>query len=1009
MHLPRRSPMGRIARACAEALEERRLLSATLFKDINTGTQGSVPRGLGAAGNLVYFDAEPLVAQDSVYQTDGTDAGTRAIQLPWGFADPLAITQIAPNKIIAAVGTQLWETSGSVADATLLATLPSQPAYFQAAGGKLFLGVDGQLWVSDGTAAGTLQVPGAQAGLDSIAAVGNRIVFCTFDGGVFVSDGTAAGTVSLSSPVSNAQVTGAGSKAYFFSQSGVWQTDGTPAGTSPVPSVNEQVIDFALGTPSGLLFFGGADTKLYETDGTSTQFLGPIYAGLLNLGVFVNGRVIFGGVSGSNSGLWSSDGTQAGTSFLTPLDASDEETLTQAGSLALFRYDDGVHGLEWWKTDGTLEGTTLFKDINPHGDALLPTLGFPPPVEHLGDEIFFTADDGFHGMELWKSDGTAAGTAMVKDISTTPASSVPDVLTDVNGTLYFTATDDHGTQPWTSDGTPAGTHRLDLVTREASLAVQRFVQLGDKTVLFTFEQAWVTDGTAAGTSRILSLDSAMAGPIYPNLVAESENLIYFFTITSNNTAALWRTDGTEAGTQMLKTFQGVCSALRPVAGGRVEFLHNGSDGLSVWASDGTVAGTTILGTPLEVPSGSPSTSLENVLPDVVFVNGDYYVAIVISPINGPPPRFLPYQLWRIGPSGNAMVFQTSTTPSGRDAGPISLNGTFLIMVSGTLYRLDPATGATSPLTNGNQEVRPGMTISGGLGYFVVNPSSQPQLWVTDGTAAGTRAIASFDGGAAVTEISSGSGMIALVVQNQSTDDVWVSDGTAQGTRDLASFTGTLYINPVTGVPTFFGGQLFFGAWDAAHGIELWSADISGSIAGSVFNDSNHNGAQDPGEGGLAGVTVFIDTNNNGILDPGEASVVTRPDGAYTLSGLPPGNAVVRQIPPAGWRLTSPLTDPGPLTVHSALTSAGPVFGDVQVSTVPMNFDYLLTLAQHYGQSGTFATGDVTGDGQVNFDDLLLLAQNYGHPLSTNTAFVAAADSLPLLKRSRPALKRSPVR
>jgi hypothetical protein len=74
--------------------------------------------------------------------------------------------------------------------------------------------------------------------------------------------------------------------------------------------------------------------------------------------------------------------------------------------------------------------------------------------------------------------------------------------------------------------------------------------------------------------------------------------------------------------------------------------------------------------------------------------------------------------------------------------------------------------------------------------------------------------------------------------------------------------------------------------------------------------------------------------------------------------------------------------------------SAPVFGDVQASTVPMDFVYLLTLAQHYGQSGTFATGDVTGDGKVNFDDLLLLAQNYGHPLPAAAAPQLTAAALP---------------
>ena len=104
MHLPRRSVVGRIACACVEALEERQLLSASLFKDINTGTNRLISAWARAAGNLVYFDAEPLVAQDSVYQSDGTDAGTRAIQPSWGGADPLAITNSRPIRL-----SQRWE------------------------------------------------------------------------------------------------------------------------------------------------------------------------------------------------------------------------------------------------------------------------------------------------------------------------------------------------------------------------------------------------------------------------------------------------------------------------------------------------------------------------------------------------------------------------------------------------------------------------------------------------------------------------------------------------------------------------------------------------------------------------------------------------------------------------------------------------------------------------------------------------------------------------------------
>ena len=77
----------------------------------------------------------------------------------------------------------------------------------------------------------------------------------------------------------------------------------------------------------------------------------------------------------------------------------------------------------------------------------------------MGGTLFFAADDGANGSELWKSDGTAAGTVLVKDI--TPGSrrgSCPSDLTNVNGTLFFAANDGtSGRELWKSDGTAAGT------------------------------------------------------------------------------------------------------------------------------------------------------------------------------------------------------------------------------------------------------------------------------------------------------------------------------------------------------------------------------------------------------------------------------------------------------------------------------------------------------------------------------------------------------------------------
>ena len=130
--------------------------------------------------------------------------------------------------------------------------------------------------------------------------------------------------------------------------------------------------------------------------------------------------------------------------------------------------DDGIHGKELWRSNGTLAGTRMVKDINPGSG-----LGTGAGSTAVGGTLYFSATDGVHGGELWRTDGTRAGTRMVKDIDPGSGSGASE-MTDVGGTLYFIADDGlHGAELWTSDGTEAGTTMVKEIRAPPDLTDRR--------------------------------------------------------------------------------------------------------------------------------------------------------------------------------------------------------------------------------------------------------------------------------------------------------------------------------------------------------------------------------------------------------------------------------------------------------------------------------------------------------------------------------------------------------
>jgi ELWxxDGT repeat protein len=138
---------------------------------------------------------------------------------------------------------------------------------------------------------------------------------------------------------------------------------------------------------------------------------------------------------------------------VTVVNSSNPNQLVNVNGVLYFVANDGTHGRELWKSNGTSTGTVLVKDIDP-GSASSNCYD----LANVNGVLCFSANDGTHGSELWKSNGTAAGTVLVKDINPGTTGSDPAYLTNVGGTLYFAANDGtHGRELWQSDGTAAGT------------------------------------------------------------------------------------------------------------------------------------------------------------------------------------------------------------------------------------------------------------------------------------------------------------------------------------------------------------------------------------------------------------------------------------------------------------------------------------------------------------------------------------------------------------------------
>ena len=418
---------------------------------------------------------------------------------------------------------------------------------------------------------------------------------------------------------------------------------------------------------------------------------------------------------------------EPGASGSSPLD------FTAVGDSILFVANVGTTGEELWRTNGTATGTALVKDINP-----APFTGSGPErLAAVGSVLYFAANDGTNGTEVWRSDGTAEGTAMVKDIKLGDGSSNPGPFFEHAGFVYFQADDGvNGSELWRTDG--ATTEMVANINGGSfSSSPAEFATLGD----FLYFQAdagtrgtelWRTDGTSANTDQVENINSTAVGAdSSPRGLTRFGNFLYFQADDGTNGTELFRTNGA-------------------------------------------------IGNASQVANISPG--INSSLPNGFTPFGNFLYFSAQEGFNG-------YELWRTDGSSTTRVKE-----------------------------IDPRDGAGSSPDE--------FTIFGGLLYFRATDENGTELWRTDGTETGTTLFANINTGGA--NGSDGSFPANLTVLGDSLyfraevassgEELWRTDGTS-----TALFADILpgKENGAPGPFTKVGDALYFKADDGVHGREPW--------------------------------------------------------------------------------------------------------------------------------------------------------------------------------------------
>ncbi|MCB9149646.1 MAG: hypothetical protein H6641_12870 [Caldilineaceae bacterium] len=796
-----------------------------LVKDVQM-----LPSSLQRVGDLLYFVVQDGDQSQALWKSDGTPEGT----VPLKSGLNVSSSFVAMGNTIFFVandlfhGNELWQSDGTPEGTLLVADLNPGPTsadpdmLVASTDYVYFTGYDEQrlqrlLWESDGTAAGTRAVAGAPQAPRELVTLQDVLYFAGSDAEHghelwrYAPGDLAASLVADIFPGSDSSnidnMLGVGERLFFSASDDahgreLWQSDGTAAGTQLVKDIVPGV------------------------DGSNPNYL----MALNNQLYFVADTTELG------TELWKSDGAAAGTMLVDDIipgpdsSAPSRFTISADGQL-YFTIVNAESELEFWKSNGTLAGTQRFSAPGQN-----PTLY--GPFTAIDDVLYFASRDETHGAALWVSDGTAAGTRFVADLDPNHGGLDFGAFARVNKRLYFTVPANTGagmatTQLWMRDGADA-----EAVLIDAGLNIAHMESLGNTLLVVGADAGgaglWKHDGATQPPELLRRLKLDVAGEL-----GQIKGQAYFLASDESSSAPLrvdiWRTDGTVAGTVNLT--QDVADFVGAGPSAVFADAYWVGAGSELWVTDGTADGLRHF-----TPAGLEGDIRQFVVTtDALYFRVQYYTGRLYFGIvdevwrtNGAPEDTYRLQ------APKELLSVNDLTPVG--AGLFFTN--YKVDRSRELWFNDGASLALNKLVDIPSALDPLLyhvgqyeAVDGRLLFTMDDQVSGPELWSSDGTAAGTALIkdivpAEFD---AVGWASPGPlftlGDLLFFGANDGVHgkELWRSDGTVDGTFMVTD------MNPGiagSGPDNFIGkgNRFYFTAHDGAHGRELWQSD--GTAAGT---------------------------------------------------------------------------------------------------------------------------------------------------------------------------------